>query len=57
MFIYHLWVLYANPDGVIEIFHCHNTSGRTMALGTTQPVTEMGTRNLSWGLKAAGAWG
>ena len=23
------------PDGVITIFHCHNPSGRTMALGTT----------------------
>jgi hypothetical protein len=27
----------------------------TMALGSTQPVTEMSTRNLSWGVKAAGA--
>jgi len=26
-----------------------------MALGLTQPVTEMSTRNISWGLKAAGA--
>jgi hypothetical protein len=25
------------PDGVIRIFHWHNTSGRTMALGLTQP--------------------
>jgi len=28
-----------------------------MALGLTQPLTEMSTRNISWGLKAAGAWG
>jgi hypothetical protein len=28
------------PDGVIGIFHWHNPSGRTMALGLTQPLTE-----------------
>jgi len=27
----------------------HNPSGRTMALGSTQPLTEMNTRNISWG--------
>jgi hypothetical protein len=27
-----------------EIFHRHNPSGRTMALGSTQPLTEMSTR-------------
>jgi len=26
-----------------------------MALGLTRPVTEMSTRNISWGVKAAGA--
>jgi len=35
-------------DGVIGIFHCHNPYGRTMALGFTQPLTEMSTRNISW---------
>jgi hypothetical protein len=30
-------------------FHWHNPSGRTMALGSTQPLTEMSTRNISWG--------
>jgi hypothetical protein len=25
------------------------SSGRTMALGLTQPLTEMSTRNISWG--------
>jgi hypothetical protein len=45
------------PDGVIEIFHWHNTSGRTMALGSTQPLTKMSTRNISWGVKAACALG
>jgi len=28
-----------------------NPSGRTMALGLTQPLTEMSTRNTSWGLR------
>jgi hypothetical protein len=37
------------PDGVTGIFHCHNPSGRTLALGSTKPVTEMTTRNISWG--------
>ena len=27
----------------------------TMALGWTQPVTEMSTRTISWGVKAAGS--
>jgi hypothetical protein len=36
------------PDGVIGIFHCHNLSDRTMALGSTQPLTEMSTRSISW---------
>ena len=36
------------PDGVIGIFHWHNPSGRTMALGSTQHLTEMSTRNISW---------
>ena len=37
------------PDGVIGIFHLHNPSDRTMALGSTQPLTEMSTRRISWG--------
>jgi hypothetical protein len=41
----------------LGIFHWHNPSGRTMSLGSTQPLTEMSTRNISWGLKAAGAYG
>jgi hypothetical protein len=43
------------PDGVIGIFRLYNPSDRTMALGLTQPLTEMSTRNISWGVKAAGA--
>jgi hypothetical protein len=37
------------PDGVNGIFHSHNSSGRTLALELTQPLTEMSTRNISWG--------
>ena len=37
------------PDGVIGIFHWHNPSDHTLALGSTQPLTEMITRNISWG--------
>jgi len=36
-------------------FHWHNPPSRTMALGLAQPLTEMSTRNISWGIKAAGA--
>jgi hypothetical protein len=43
------------PDGVTRTFHCHNPSGRTMALGSTQPLTEMSTVNNFWEVKAAGA--
>jgi len=34
------------PNGVNGIFYWHNPSGRTMALGSTQPLTEMSTRNI-----------
>jgi hypothetical protein len=37
------------PDGVTGFFHWYNPSGRTMALGSTQPLTEMITRNIFWG--------
>jgi phosphoribosylformylglycinamidine (FGAM) synthase-like enzyme len=39
------------PDGVIGISQYNNPSGRTMALGSTQSLTEMSTRNISWGAK------
>ena len=45
------------PDVVIWICHWHNPSGRTVALGSIQPLTEMSTRNISWGVKVAGALG
>jgi hypothetical protein len=37
------------PDGDIGIFHCHNPSDRTTVLESTQPLTEMSTRSISWG--------
>ena len=39
------------PDGDIGIFHWYFPSDRTMALGSTQPLTEMSTRSVSWGVK------
>jgi hypothetical protein len=39
------------PDGVIGIFHSYNPFGRTMALGSTQPLTQMSTRSILWGGK------
>jgi len=35
--------------GVIGIFDWHNLFDCNMALGLTQPLTEMSTRNISWG--------
>jgi hypothetical protein len=37
------------PNRVIGIFHSHNPSDRTMALGSTRPLTEMSIRTISWG--------
>jgi hypothetical protein len=37
------------PDGVIGIFYWRNPSDRTLALGSTQPLTEMSTSNISGG--------
>jgi hypothetical protein len=38
----------SSPDEV-DVFNVPNPSGRTMALGPTQPLTEMSTRNLPGG--------
>jgi hypothetical protein len=32
------------PDGLVDIFQRLNASGRTMTLGSTQRLTDMGTR-------------
>ena len=42
------------PDGVIVIFPWLKRSGQPMALGSTQPLTEMSI-SISQGVKAAGA--
>jgi len=31
--------------------------GHTVDQGSTQPLTEMSTKNISWGIKATGAYG
>jgi hypothetical protein len=40
------------PDEVIAFFNWRNPSSRTMALGSTQPLTEVSTRNLPRGVKS-----
>jgi len=42
-----------DPRLLLEFFIWHIPSGRTMALGLTQPLTEISTRNIAWGVKAA----
>jgi len=42
------------PDGVIVVFYLLHPSGRTMALESIKLLTEMSTRNISCGVKAAG---
>jgi len=50
-----------NPEGrgfdspmvSLEFFIDIILPGRTMSLGLTQPVTEMSTRNISWGGKGS----
>jgi len=41
-------------DCVVGITHWHNPSSHTTALGPTQSLTEMSTRNIPGGVKAAG---
>jgi hypothetical protein len=45
------------PNSVIAIFHWHNPSGCTVALGLTQTPTEISTRKVMLGVKLVGAWG
>jgi hypothetical protein len=47
------------PDGVTGIFHWHNPSDRTMALGSTQPLTSnrIEYQEDFLGVNAAGAYG
>jgi hypothetical protein len=47
---------YRNATGiVIAIFHLLDPFGRTRALGSAQPLTEMSIRGISWEVKKAGA--
>jgi len=43
-----------NSDGVIRIFVSLIPAGRTAILDSAQPLTEMVTRGISWGVKAVG---
>jgi len=45
------------PDGLIGFFHWHNPSGHTISLGSTQPLTDVTTSNISRGVKATSAYG
>jgi hypothetical protein len=36
------------PGGFHNLYYANDPSVRTMALGSTQPLTEMSTRNISW---------
>jgi hypothetical protein len=38
-----------SPDEVFQILYWLISPGRTMALGSTQPLTEMSARDLPWG--------
>jgi hypothetical protein len=42
-------VAYSIPDEVTGFFNLPNPSSRTVALGSTHPLTEMSTRNLPGG--------
>ena len=54
---YRSWLQYATNrkvavsifDGVIGIFHLVNPSGSLVALGSNQPLTEVSTKDISWG--------
>jgi hypothetical protein len=56
--IMRLKVAGSNPDEVSVFFNCPKPSSRTMALCSTQPLTEMSTRNPSgckgWPARKAG---
>jgi hypothetical protein len=39
----------SSPDEMIGFFNLPNPSSRNMALGSTQPLTEMSTRNIPGG--------
>jgi hypothetical protein len=44
-----VWCIIGDHGSTLEIFRWHNPSDRTVTLRSTQPVTEMSTRRISWG--------
>ena len=47
--------LWYKPEGRgFDLRCCHWNFSLTMFLGSTQPVTEISTRNITWGIKATG---
>ena len=40
---------------VVGICHLLSPTGRAMAVGSTQPLTDISTRSVFWGVKVAGA--
>jgi len=51
---FHVLIVHTIEE-VTVIFHFPSPSGDTMALAETQPLTEISTRCISWGVKLAGA--
>jgi hypothetical protein len=49
MILIYLPLDYVKPGEVIAFFNWPNPSSRTMTQGSTQPLTEMSTRNLPGG--------
>jgi hypothetical protein len=52
--------LHYKPEGHgfnSRVFHWRNPFGRTMALWSTQPLTEISTRNISWGVNTSNVYG
>jgi hypothetical protein len=45
------WEVAGSIPDVTRIFHRHNPSGRTVALGSTQALKEMSSRDIYWGGK------
>jgi hypothetical protein len=45
------------PDCANGILHWHKPPGRTLALGSNQPLLQLSTKNISSGLNAASAYG
>jgi len=41
------------PGSVTGNFHSHTPSSSTMAMRSTEPLTGLSTRSISWGVKVA----